>query len=191
MHDIDRGPLATEALALRREIMPDKLVGQTAPLNKMTYPFRFGSDVPLAGIKHLRNAGINNDSLDAALMLVAVEPTGGFTPEVVAQVQAMGGEVVVALKVIGGKPWSTIWSHQDTMIRGLPEHRLGRVALHIGMMNAAIEFWPDDRRTRWLWGQCSWFLALLARTPGRQSMALSATISLRMSALRREPIRVE
>jgi hypothetical protein len=190
MHDLDLGRLATLAFDLRDQIMPDKLVGQTARMNKQTYPFRFRADVPLDAIRHLRNAGINDDSLEAALLLVAVEPTTGFNPEVVAQVEgSMGGATMVGLKIIGGRPWSTLWSHQDELLRGLPEHRRGRAALHLGLMESAIQSWPpDDRRTRWAWGQSGWVLAVLARTPGKPSRALSVAIATRMSALPREPV---
>lgn len=151
---LDLGPLAA-ARALRREHLPDRLVGQTShpvhlwPLGWPT----FGGCVRAEAV--LREA-LGDDhtlyALDQVLAAIWLVGLVGLSPDLDARLAAVGPVASTCARAVQGTAWDTVYSYTERVLTELDHVGLVRGALAVAQVEWAVGLGQRDRRKRRLLG---------------------------------------
>ena len=179
------GPLAHTALDIRRRVLRHPAQVSHDPA---LWPGWWGEETALRAIAYLRDAGVCDDPIEAALLLVGC---AFHDAETDGEITNLGGEVVMATKVLQGKPSDYPEIYWRELSEALPEHQLARGALQVALLDDALGWREQDRRRRKVVGDAVHrVLSMLTRVPCRRGAQLERLLVARLS-IQRHAIAVE
>lgn len=178
MLDHDLGPLARTALEIRRRVL--RYPAQVS-FDPAIWPCWWGEETALRAVAYLRGAGIHDDAIEAALILVGC---AFHNAETDAQITDLGGVVAMAVKVLQGHPSLYADAYWREMSEALPEHQLARAAVQLALLDDAQD-WPetDNRRMKVFGDAIHRMLPMVAGMRDERAAPLIRETTLRIFAL--------
>jgi len=178
-HGHHLGPLARKALDIRSRVFRHPA---QVSFNASLWPGWWAKETALRAVAYLRDAGVHDDAVEAALLLVGCAHSD---PETDDEITVLGGEVAMAVKVLQGRPSDYPRSYWRELSEAVPEHQLARAALQLALLDDAQD-WPDtgNRRRKVFGDALHRVLPMLSQMHSPAARALARQLVVRLRIMR-------
>jgi len=179
MPDHDLGPLARTALEIRRMGLQHPAQVSFDPA---IWPGWWGEKTALRAVAYLRDAGVHDDAVEAGVLLVGCAYHDAKADR---EITGLGGEVVMATRVLQGRPSDYGGSYWRELAEAFHEHQLARASIQAALLDDAQDWSDTDRRRRKVYGDTVHrVLPLLAGRSDQAAAALARRLFPRLRLLR-------